>query len=91
MRPFFVIPMSPNTPYTPIDCNAYDELTVRITRGMPVTVRWRDADGGEAERTEVLADVFTRGDEEFLRLASGREIRLDRLIDVDGIAIYPAC
>lgn len=81
----------PATPYTPIDCNAYDELTVRITRGRPVTVRWRETDGGEAACTEVLADVFTRGEEEFLRLASGREIRLDRLIEVDGIAILPAC
>lgn len=30
-----------------------------------------------------IVDVFTRGAEEFLRTASGREIRLDRLDSVE--------
>lgn len=53
-------------------------------RKRPVTVRFRGRDGGVEALEASLVDVFSRDGAEWLRLDSGREIRLDRLVEVDG-------
>lgn len=76
--------MSPD-PYQPIDCGLHDELQLRALRRRPVNVEWA-SDGGEQRSARVIVvDVLTRGSEEFLRFDDGTEIRLDRLVRVDGI------
>ena len=49
-----------------------------------MTVRFRGRDRGVEALEASLVDVFARDGAEWLRLDSGREIRLDRLVEVDG-------
>ncbi|HET6569615.1 MAG TPA: hypothetical protein VFG50_16740 [Rhodothermales bacterium] len=77
--------------YEPIDCNFYDELTLRATYRRVSEVRYRDEAGVERVVRAVIEDVFTRGPEEFLKLEGGLEIRLDRILSVDGILLPGAC
>ena len=86
-------------PYRPIACGLHDELQLRALRRSTVTLRYRDggsggAPGAEApirEGTGRVVDVRTRDGAEYLLLDVGTEIRLDRLVEVDGIPFGDAC
>lgn len=73
-------------PYRPIACALHDELQLRAMRRSLVSLRVRDdSGGGQREVRDRVVDVRTREGAEFLVLESGEEIRLDRLMEVDGI------
>lgn len=73
-------------PYRPIDCGLHDELQLRVMRGRVVEATWTAPDGTPRSRTGRLLDVFSRDGAEYLRLADGTDVRLDRLVSVDGVA-----
>ncbi len=69
--------------YKPISCSLYDELELLATGGNEVEVPLQSG--------EILVDTFItlesrKGKGEFAILKSGREIRLDNLKSVNGIA-----
>jgi Rho-binding antiterminator len=68
--------------YRPVACGFHDELTLWVMRRTPCRVRYRGADGAERVTLQRLADVYTREGAEWLRLADGTELRLDRLREV---------
>lgn len=78
--------------YRPIDCSLHDRLEDLAVCRRVVRIRYRDGGGrgegsGEgvaAELDDVIVAWFTRGGAEYLRTAGGREIRLDRILEVDG-------
>ena len=72
------------TNYTPIDCSLHDRLESMAELGTEILLVYA-VDGASTRRSERIADVFTRGQEEFVRLAPGIEIRMDPLISVDGV------
>lgn len=79
-------------PYHPIDCGLHDELQLRVLRRRAVELAWRDSRGTTMRREAVLQDVFSRDAAEYVRLDDGTEVRLDRLVTVDGLAFDPlAC
>lgn len=67
-------------PYIPIDCGVHDRLQVLAMRRAPCRLCIRDENGKEREIEDHIADVYTRGREEFARLGNGAEVRLDRLL-----------
>ncbi|MCC5934343.1 MAG: hypothetical protein JJU35_08825 [Balneolales bacterium] len=78
-------PSSPSSsPYTPIACALYDELERLVIRREEVRIVFRDL-GQEHSRTDTIADVYSRDKQEFIKLKSGMEIRLDRLSSVGDI------
>lgn len=84
----------PEPPYTPIDCGFYDELLARATLRRPATVVYQ-SDAAEAVikivAEDVIEDVYSEGEAEYLRLRGGTVIRLDRLVSVDGKPLPRAC
>jgi Rho-binding antiterminator len=70
--------------YTPVSCGLYDRLLLLATRGAECRIAYLDDQRRRAELRGRIADVFSRGGAEYLRLESGREIRLDRLVEIDG-------
>ncbi len=70
--------------YVPISCDFYDELELRALRGKPVALHYQKADQ-EVRITAWIRTFETRNKEEFMQLENGEEIRLDRLISIDGI------
>lgn len=76
-------------PYRPIDCGLHDELLARATLGRPTEITYLDQDGVQRTVRDRIVDVFARERAEYLRLAGGLEIRLDKLVSVDGIKTTP--
>jgi Rho-binding antiterminator len=70
--------------YEPIDCSLHDRLEALATVGRRVEIVVRDVAGGERVLVDRLVDVYARGGAEYIRTGGGEEIRLDRLVRVDG-------
>ena len=68
--------------YKPIDCSVHDRLEHFAVRRTPVHVRYQSSDGVEHHRDGCIADLYAREGAEYLRLADGKEIRLDHLREV---------
>ncbi len=83
--------MSDEGPYRPIDCGLHDELQLRALRGRPVDLRYLTPNGTPRALVDRLVDVFTKAGAEYVGTASGEVIRLDRLVEVDGIAFGRDC
>lgn len=73
-----------NERYRPIDCTFHDELELRALRRVRCELVYRNDAGAELSRSGRIVDLVTRDGEEYLRLDDGTEVRLDRLIRVDG-------
>jgi Rho-binding antiterminator len=80
--------INPDLPpeYQPIACSLHDQLEAIATLRREVVIWYEADDGGSVEVTDRIADLYSRGGAEFLRLASGDEIRLDRIESVAGIS-----
>jgi transcriptional antiterminator Rof (Rho-off) len=70
--------------YRPVACGFYDELGLRMMRGTPCRLVFKTDDGREAVET-TIDDLYTEGDAEYVRLADGTTIRLDRIVKVDEV------
>jgi len=81
-----------HTSYVPISCEFHDLLETLATQGTAVPIFFRDPAGVLQSRTSRITDVYSRGGEEFLSMATGEAIRLDRLAAVNGqlLADYAA-
>lgn len=78
-------------PYRPLACALYDRLEALATRRARVPVVFTGPDGRAQHAQAVVADVFSEGEAEFLRLDTGAVVRLDALVSVDGVAFSGAC
>lgn len=70
--------------YIPINCSYYDELEALATRKRIVPIIYRKDDGEEATLQTRILDFYTRNKEEFMVLEAGPDIRLDKIVSVDG-------
>jgi Rho-binding antiterminator len=71
-------------PYVPISCEFHDRLLASATLGEECELEI-GSDVGVAERIRgVIADVYSRGGAEYLRLDDGRTLRLDRIRALNG-------
>ena len=70
--------------YLPVDCALHDELLARATLKRTVEIGYIDQEGEERVVRDRIVDVFARNRAEYLKLAGGLEIRLDKLTHLDG-------
>ena len=80
-----------NQPYQPISCSFYDDLEVWSMRKTLCSIEFHDANGIPQTVETTIADVFANSGEEFIKLADGQLVRLDRLIGVNGKALPKSC
>lgn len=73
------------TDYIPLNCNLHDHLEALATLRKQCRIVYQQADGRRTETIDIIADVYTRNKEEFVVLGAGEVIRLDALIEVDGL------
>lgn len=72
------------TPYQSLACPSYDQLEALATRRTQCTLTYRD--GLEIKNTAgIIIDLFSKSGAEYLKLDTLLVIRLDQLIDVNGI------
>lgn len=70
--------------YEPIDCTIHDQLIERAAFRLPTEVKYHDENGELVVARDMIEDVFSRRGAEYLRLSSGTEIRLDKIVDFGG-------
>lgn len=75
--------MVANTSYHPIDCGFHDILLDRATRQAYCKIFYYTPLREFTKANAVIKDVYTQDQEEFMKLATGEIIRLDRIIVVD--------
>lgn len=71
-------------PYQAVSCSFYDELEALATLHRICTIRYRTETCEAVSIESQIIDLYTANKSEFLKLKDGTEIRLDRLISVDG-------
>ena len=70
--------------YIPIDCNFYDILEANATRRRFVRIQYFSEIQEFLTVDAIIKDLYVREKVEFMLLSTGVEIRLDRLVSVDG-------
>lgn len=77
--------MSLSSPeYDPVSCRVYDELGLRMMRGTACRLVVQ-RDSGDETVDAHIEDLYTEGDAEYVRLADGQTIRLDRILRIDDV------
>ena len=77
--------------YQPISCDYYDELEIVAMRQSIATIIFRNDEGVELSISKKIKTLETRNSEEFLILENGEEIRLDKLISMNGKIVKNYC
>ena len=78
--------------YIPVNCEFHDYLEEFAMRRKQLNVNYLDETGVAQQREAVITDVFAKEGADYMTLSTGELIRLDRLIEVDGIRLdaFPA-
>ncbi|MEM9928454.1 MAG: hypothetical protein AAF840_01420 [Bacteroidota bacterium] len=79
------------TNYAPIDCNFYDNFEAAIVTLRVVDLVYLDPFGAQVTEATKLRDLKTKLTEEFVQLAEGTWLRLDRIVSVDGVPAGASC
>ncbi|PSB46832.1 hypothetical protein C7B80_11690 [Cyanosarcina cf. burmensis CCALA 770] len=70
--------------YCLVDCGFHDRLEALATLRQICQISYRTVTGEIVEVQDRIVDVYAANQADFLKLKDGTEIRLDRLISVNG-------
>ena len=79
-----------DTPYHPIDCSFYDRLEEAATLRRSCRMEVSDAEGLRTLEDQIT-DLRIVDGAEWMFLAGGERVRLDRLIRFDGHLVPGSC
>jgi Rho-binding antiterminator len=74
--------------YCLVDCDFHDQLEAFATLRQVCQISYHHPNGELAEAHDRIVDIYAANNADFLRLTDGTEIRLDRLISVNGKLNY---
>ena len=77
--------------YQPINCHFYDELELLAMRKKNCLIVYLDDAGTSLEKTTIILDFKIIDAAEYMLLADGSKLRLDRLVSVDGKVLKGYC
>ena len=77
--------------YQLVDCSFHDELEALATLQQQCKIIYQADNNEVVEINNQIIDVYAVNRAEFLKLEDGSEIRLDRLISVNGKSIQFSC
>lgn len=79
-----------NDTYRSIGCSYYDQLEAYAVKKTFCAIVYKD--GGEERTSEgIIKDLYAKDAAEYLLLDNGTEIRLDRIVSVNGTPLLYAC
>jgi len=71
--------------YVPIDCEFHDVLEAVAVRRRVVSITYLEESGQRKTVESRIADIYAKDAMEFMRLDDDSVIRLDLVVDVDGV------
>lgn len=74
--------------YQPVSCRFYDELEALAVRRSPVAIVFFTPSGQTQQVQGIIKALFSRYKADFLQLDEGTEIRLDRILQLNGKRPY---
>ena len=74
-------------PYIPVSCELYESLEERAIGGQRCNILYRDVSGNVARMQDRIMTLSAQDKVEHMHLAGGAVIRLDALIELDGVAL----
>lgn len=74
-----------NKPYQPIACQLYDQLEILAMHQRQCEIVFHDAEFNQQILQDTIIEMKIIEKQEFVILKSGQNIRLDRLLLVNGI------
>lgn len=77
--------------YKPIACGLYDELELRALRKQNVKLIITNEKNDSELIDCVISDLFSKDKVEYLKTNNGRIIRLDDILELDGIIFNKTC
>lgn len=77
--------------YQPISCDYYDELEIVAMRQTVAEIIFKNEKEEEITISTKIKTLQTRNSEEFLILENGDEIRLDKLLSMNGKVVKNYC
>ncbi len=77
--------------YKPIGCQYYDVLELNSSRKTVCTIAYFETEKTVRTVESTIEDIFTKDKVEFLKLADGTEIRLDKILSVNNTQFYGHC
>lgn len=80
-----------NKVYKPIACGLHDELELRALRKNRVWLTYLDESGNINTLSCIIIDIFSKDKAEYLRTDEGITIRLDDILELDGILFNQSC
>lgn len=81
--------MTHEPPYVPIDCAFHDRLEAQAVLGRRSRLRFDRGDGKVVEEEGRIVHISAKGGAEYLRLDSGTEVRLDRILSLENAGVEP--
>lgn len=75
--------MDSQAPYQPVNCNFYDLIEHFATLRKKISIQYYSENGSKITEDAVIKTTLNRNKEEFMILASGTEVRMDRIIALD--------
>ena len=73
--------------YQPISCDFHDRLEAHATTRKTALIVFRDGDGQVRSVNAVVTDVYAQNGADYLTTSTGQTLRLDQLIEVDGVKV----
>mgnify|MGYP000874994645 CR=1 FL=1 len=70
--------------YKQVSCSLYDGVESLAVIKKRVKLVYINSANEKTETENFIADVFSKDKAEYIRLGDGSEIRLDKLIEIDG-------
>lgn len=80
-----------NKEYKPIACGLYDELELRAIRKQRLKLIFQNDKKGNEVIECIISDLFSKDKIEFLKTSDGKIIRLDDILELDGIIFNKNC
>lgn len=77
--------------YIPISCGSYDQLEEWAVKKTCCNISYFDDNKIEVTMKSKIINFITKDKEEFLVLENGTKIRLDKIMNVNGITLDKSC
>jgi Rho-binding antiterminator len=76
--------------YISVACGLYESIELAVIRKSMIRLNYKTSDGNLSEISDQPINLISKNKAEFVLLKSGLEIKLDKILTIDGIT-FDSC